>query len=167
MSSNALKCCPWGSSQKDQPCQFFNTLEIRKILLKSAKHFGKSSTLPSGCCLSLLHFSLLIQWQLLLHLLAVNPLDFPYTIGEGNGNPLQYSCLENPTINTIFNMGMVQGLKLRFHIIGCLGIDKIRRSSNGLTPRFCSPWGCKESDTTERLNNNSQGSHSAPGDQVS
>ena len=47
-------------------------------------------------------------------------------------------------------MGMVQGLKLRFHIIGCLGIDKIRRSSNGLTPRFCSPYGCKESDTTEQ-----------------
>ena len=37
--------------------------------------------------------------------------------GEGNGNPLQYSCLENP-----------------------------RRSLVGY-----SPWGCKESDTTERL----------------
>ena len=33
--------------------------------------------------------------------------------GEGNGTPLQYSCLANP-------MG-------------------------------CSPWGCEESDTTERL----------------
>ena len=36
--------------------------------------------------------------------------------GEGNGNPLQYSCLENP---------MDRGA-------------------------WC-PWGCKESDTTERL----------------
>ena len=36
--------------------------------------------------------------------------------GEGNGNPLQYSCLENP---------MDGGA-------------------------WC-PWGCKESDTTERL----------------
>ena len=36
--------------------------------------------------------------------------------GEGNGNPLQYSCLENP------------------------------RSLEGY-----SPWGCKESDTTEWL----------------
>ena len=39
--------------------------------------------------------------------------------GEGNGNPLQYSCLENP-------------------------MDK--RSLVGY-----SPWGPKESDTTERL----------------
>ena len=36
--------------------------------------------------------------------------------GEGNGNPLQYSCLENP-------------------------MDRGARC----------PWGCKESDTTERL----------------
>ena len=39
--------------------------------------------------------------------------------GEGNGNPLQYFCLENP----------------------------MQRSLVG-----CSPWGHKESDTTERLN---------------
>ena len=39
--------------------------------------------------------------------------------GEGNDNPLQYSCLENP-----------HG----------------QRSLVGY-----SPWGCKESDTTERL----------------
>ena len=37
---------------------------------------------------------------------------------EGNGNPLQYSCLENSR----------------------------QRSLVG-----CSPWGCKESDTTEQL----------------
>ena len=37
--------------------------------------------------------------------------------GEGNGNPLQYSCLENP-------------MDIR-SLVGC------------------SPWGCKESDTTE------------------
>ena len=36
--------------------------------------------------------------------------------GEGNGNPLQYSCLENP-------------------------VDR-------------GAWCCKESDTTDRLNNN-------------
>ena len=40
--------------------------------------------------------------------------------GEGNGNPLQYSCLENPTES--------HG----------------QRSLVG-----CSPWGRKESDTTE------------------
>ena len=37
--------------------------------------------------------------------------------GEGNGNPLQYTCLENPM--------------------------------NGGTWLGYSPWGCKESDTTE------------------
>ena len=41
------------------------------------------------------------------------------SFGEGNGNPLQYYCLENP-------------------------MDK--RSLVGY-----SPWGCKKSDTTERL----------------
>ena len=40
--------------------------------------------------------------------------------GEGNGNPLQYSCLENP-------------------------MDR------GAWQATCSPWGHKESDTTERL----------------
>ena len=39
--------------------------------------------------------------------------------GEGNGNPLQYSCLENPT--------------------------------DGGAGSYYSPWGRKESDTTERL----------------
>ena len=40
--------------------------------------------------------------------------------GEGNGTPLQYSCLENPMDGSLVG---------------------------------CSPWGHKESDTTERLNN--------------
>ena len=43
----------------------------------------------------------------------------PYAIfiGEGNGNPLQYSCLENS-----MDKGALAGY---------------------------SPWGCRESDTTE------------------
>ena len=45
--------------------------------------------------------------------------------GEGNGNPLQYSCLENP-------------------------ID------GGAWQAACSPWGHKESDTSERLYFHSQ-----------
>ena len=40
--------------------------------------------------------------------------------GEGNGNPLQYSCLENPMDREAMD-------------------------------RCYSPWGCKESDTTEPL----------------
>ena len=43
--------------------------------------------------------------------------------GEGNGNPLRYSCLGN--------------------------LMNRERSLAGY-----SPWGCKESDMTERLNNN-------------
>ena len=42
--------------------------------------------------------------------------------GEGNGNPVQYSCLGNPM--------------------------------DGRTWRGYGPWGCKESDTTERLHDN-------------
>ena len=42
--------------------------------------------------------------------------------GGGNGNPLQYSCLENP-----MDRGAWQAY---------------------------SPWGCKESDTTQQLNSN-------------
>ena len=42
--------------------------------------------------------------------------------GEGNGNPLQYSCLENPMDGGAW-----------------------------LQSTDYSPWGCKELDTTERL----------------
>ena len=45
---------------------------------------------------------------------------FGRSLGEGNGNPLQYSCPENP-----------HG----------------QRSLEGY-----SPWGCKESNMTEKLN---------------
>ena len=40
--------------------------------------------------------------------------------GEGNGNPFQYSCLENPM-------------------------------NRGVSVAGYRPWGCKESDMTERL----------------
>ena len=40
--------------------------------------------------------------------------------GEGNGNPLQYSCLENPMDGWRSQLGY-------------------------------SPWGCKQSDLTERI----------------
>ena len=46
------------------------------------------------------------------------------SLGEGNGNPLQYSCLENPMD----------------------GESHGRRNLVGY-----SPWGHKESDTTEQL----------------
>ena len=51
--------------------------------------------------------------------------------GEGHGNPLQYSCLDNP---------------MDRRALGTPGKSRGRRSLVG-----CSPWGRYESETTERL----------------
>ena len=48
--------------------------------------------------------------------------------GEGNSNPLQYSCLENPMDRGAWQASW-----------GC-------KKSMGVAE---SPWGCKESDTTK------------------
>ena len=55
--------------------------------------------------------------------------------GEENGNPLQYSCLENP----------MDG--------GCFGEWRLHGESHGDggTMAGCSPWGHKESDMIEQL----------------
>ena len=47
--------------------------------------------------------------------------------GEGHGNPLQYSCLENPTDRGAWWATVHRGLQWT----------------------LCSPWGCKELYTTE------------------
>ena len=51
-----------------------------------------------------------------------------WSTGEGNGKPLQYSCLENPMNSTK------------------------RQKDMTLQLACCSPWGHKESDTAEWLN---------------
>ena len=53
--------------------------------------------------------------------------------GEGNGNPLQYSCLENP-----MDRGAWRATKQT---------PGDSEGQGGLA--CCSPWGLKESDTTE------------------
>ena len=70
-------------------------------------------------------YTLLLRW--LRRLASVYNAGDPDSIpglgrspGEGNGNPFQYYCLENP-------------------------MDR------GAWYTTCSPWGRKESDTTERL----------------
>ena len=85
--------------------------------------------------------------------------------GEGNGNPLRYSCLENP---------MDRGTWLGYSPWGCKesGMTEQLHSLRGFQSRRqwqstpvllpgkshgrrslvgYSPWGCKESDMTKRL----------------
>ena len=50
--------------------------------------------------------------------------------GEGNGNPLQYSCLENPMEGEAW-WAIVHGVAKSWSLVGY------------------SPWGPKELDTTE------------------
>ena len=62
-------------------------------------------------------------------------------IGEGNGNPLQYSCLENPRGRGAWWAAVYGVAQSRTRL-------KWLSSSMGSFPL---PWGHKESDTTERL----------------
>ena len=94
---------------------------------------------------------------------------FTFIIGEGNGNPLQCSCLENPMDRgawwaTVHGVAQSQtrlsDFTFTFHFhhwrrkwqptpVFLPGESYGRRSLVGY-----SPWSRKESDTTERLNNN-------------
>ena len=60
--------------------------------------------------------------------------DRMWSTGEGNGKPLQYSCLENP-MNSMKRQNNRPG---------------VGDGQGGLV--CCNSWGRKESDTTERLN---------------
>ena len=90
-------------------------------------------------------------------------------IGEGNGNPLQCSCLENPRDGGAW-LGAVYGvaqnrtrLKQLSSSSSSSSVHHWRRQwhptpvllpgkSHGQRSLVgCSPWGCKESDTTEQL----------------
>ena len=81
-----------------------------------------------------------------------------YTAREGNGTPLQYSCLENPMDGGAWRAA-VHGVarswtrlsdfrRMQWHPTPVLlpGNSHRRRSLVG-----CSPWGREESDTTEQL----------------
>ena len=102
------------------------------------------------------------------------------THGEGNGNPLQYSCWENPMDRGTWWVtvpGVTKSrIRLSTHIAGSFGNTVcfpysfvwtcyiIRRRQWQPTPVLlpgksqgwrslvgCSPWGSEESDSTERL----------------
>ena len=62
--------------------------------------------------------------------------------GEGNGNQFQSSCLEKSTDRKTWQASW--GCKIH-------GAAKSQTQSTGLLRVRHSPWGCKESDTTERL----------------
>ena len=94
--------------------------------------------------------------------------------GEGNGNPLQYSCLENPMDGAAW-WATVHGVTkswtrlsdfttLQYCVDFCHTLTCIRRRQWHPTPVLlpgkshgwrslvsCSPWGREESDTTEWL----------------
>ena len=80
--------------------------------------------------------------------------------GEGNGTPLQYSCLENPMDGGAW-WAAVHGVAKRRTRLSDFTFMHWRRKWQP-TPVFlpgeshgwrslvgCSPWGCTESDTTE------------------
>ena len=68
------------------------------------------------------------------------------SLGEGNGNPLQYSCLENPK-----DGGDWQSTVLYLE-------NPMDKRLAGYTP-----WGCKESDTTKQLTHtNTRSWHAVP-----
>ena len=67
------------------------TIFLPSILSSILIFFSKVITLKIWCvflfsiCLEIIH----------IHLFKIK-IASDYTVGEGNGNPLQYSCLENP-----------------------------------------------------------------------
>ena len=91
-------------------------------------------------------------------------LDTTKQVGEGNGTPLQYSCLENPMDGGTWWVAVYGVIKSRtrlsdftftfhFHALE----KEMATHSSVLAWRIpgwgtlvgCCPWGCKESDTTE------------------
>jgi len=91
----------------------------------------------------------------------------PSCIGEGGGNPLQYSCLENPRDRgawwaAVYGVTQSQTRLKRLSSISSRIISRRRQwhptpvllpgKSHGRRSLVgCSPWGYEESDTTERL----------------
>ena len=86
-------------------------------------------------------------------------------IGEGNGNPLQYSCLENPWNSGAWwaaIYGVAESRTRLKRLSSSSSRWSVWRRKRQPTPVFlpgescgqrslvgCSPWGCTESDTTE------------------
>ena len=80
---------------------------------------------------------------------------FTSCIGEGNGKPVQYSCLENPMNRGVWQ-AIVHGVTK-----SCIRLNDLQwhptpvllpgKSHGWRSLEGCSPWGRWGSDTTERL----------------
>ena len=85
-----------------------------------------------------------------------------FCIGEGNGNPLQCSCLENPrdgwawqeaVYGVTHSQTRLKRLSIRDCVFQlCIPVQLLPGESHGWRSLVgYSPWGRKESDTTEQL----------------
>ena len=97
-------------------------------------------------CLCVFRAEIILLWAEYGWILFLNP--FNVYVGEGNGNPLQYSCLEN----TMGSLGVRRDFGFTFHFgegngnplqCSCLRIP----GTGSLVG--CCLWGRTESDTTE------------------
>ena len=84
----------------------------------------------------------------------VNSKWIKYRIGEGKGNPLQCSCLENPRDSGAWWAAIYGVAQSRTRLKRLSSSSS--RGQGSLA--CCSPWGHKELDTTQQLNidNNNQ-----------
>ena len=86
-------------------------------------------------------------------------------IGEGNGNPLQCSCLENPRDGRAWWAAIYGVAQSWTRLKRLSSSSRCIREGNGTPPQYsclekshgwrsvvgCSPWDHEELDTTERL----------------
>ena len=84
--------------------------------------------------------------------------------GERNENPLQYSCLENPTDRGVWQATMCGVTRVGHHLVTKLLLRSVPEKTMATTPVLlpgkshgwrslvgCSPWGGEKLDRTERL----------------
>ena len=90
--------------------------------------------------------------------------------GEGNGNPLQYSCLENPRNRGAW-WAAVHGVAQSLSRLKCLSVYQRRKwqvtlvflpgeSQGQRSLMGCCLWGCTEVDTVEATKQQQQQQHS-------
>ena len=72
--------------------------------------------------------------------------------GEGNGNPIQYSCLENPTDGGAWRICLQSGRPEFDSWFGKIPLEKGKATHSSILAWriLYSPWGLKESDMTEQ-----------------
>ena len=94
-------CRPWDSPGKNTGVGCHRLLHCMKV--KSESEVAQSLPTPSdpmdcslpGSSVHGIFQARALEW-LAIAFSDINTTYYIFTIGEGNGNPLQYSCLENP-----------------------------------------------------------------------